>query len=377
MKAHPHSVLVVTLDSCRLDTARAASTPNLDAVAPLIAAQAAASFTLPAHVALFAGVPPGVPGLGIPWLDPKAGKVFKLVNHRIAAGSGDWLLLNGSDIVEGFRLAGWPTFGTGAVDWFDATTAPGRVLSRSFERFWYAGGPNAEAQVSWLLDEIARAEGACFAFLNVAETHVPYVHAGAAWDAAWNPCMPFGERNDAQECRRRQLACLTWLDGVIAPLLDCFEDATTLVCADHGDAWGEERQAPASSPSGSRHASAIVGGHPTSFPRHVVAGALRTMSVPSKQRGQRAERRPGLHEGFEVDHAVGLRVCRRSVAAHPPCRTTGGADRPSLHTPFPGSRIWIRERSADLGQRGAQGAFVRGREGIVGGLGDPAGDGLL
>jgi hypothetical protein len=240
MKVHPHSVLVVTLDSCRLDTAKASPTPNLARVAPLVAAQAAASFTLPAHAALFAGVSPGVPGLGRPWLDPKAGKLLKLVNDRISPGPGDWLLLGGRDVVEGFRLAGWPTLGTGAVDWFDTATPPGRALSASFERFWYAGGPDARAQVAWLIDEIRRAGAPCFAFLNAAETHVPYTHAGAPWDAAWNPCVPFGRTNDAAECQRRQRACLAFVDDALRPLLEAFASATLLVCADHGDAWGED-----------------------------------------------------------------------------------------------------------------------------------------
>jgi arylsulfatase A-like enzyme len=69
---------------------------------------------------------------------------------------------------------------------------------------------------------------------------VPYVHAGAPWDAGWNPCLPFGRTNDAAECRRRQQACLAFLDDGLRPLLDAFEGATVLVCADHGDAWGED-----------------------------------------------------------------------------------------------------------------------------------------
>jgi hypothetical protein len=240
MNVHPHSVLLVTLDSCRLDTAQTTPVPNLARLAPLVAAQAAASFTLPAHAALFAGVSPGVPGLGRPWLDPKAGKLLKLVNDRIAPGPGDWLLLHGRDVVDGFRLAGWPTLGTGAVDWFDVATPPGRALSASFERFWYAGGAGAGAQVAWLLDEIHRAGAPCLAFLNAAETHVPYTHAGAPWDAAWNPCVPFGRSNDAAECRHRQQACLAYVDAALGPLLDAFAGATVLVCADHGDAWGED-----------------------------------------------------------------------------------------------------------------------------------------
>ena len=240
MRVDSASVLIVTLDSCRLDTAERARTPAIDRVGPLVHAQSPASFTLPAHIALFAGVSAGVAGLGRPGVDPKAGKLFKLVNDRIHAAPGDWLRLRGRNIIEGFRQAGYATIGSGAVDWFDDTTAPARILSESFERYWFAGGPNAERQVAWLTTELGRSEAPAFAFLNLAETHVPYVHEGAPWDATWNPCRPFGDANDAAECARRQQACLEFVDAALAPLLEAFSQATVLVCADHGDAWGED-----------------------------------------------------------------------------------------------------------------------------------------
>ena len=80
-----------------------------------------------------------------------------------------------------------------------------------------------------------------FVFINLGETHVPYWHEGADWDRSVNPCRPFGgESNDAAECARRQLACLEWVDDKLGPLLSRFAHANTLVCADHGDAWGED-----------------------------------------------------------------------------------------------------------------------------------------
>lgn len=240
MTVDSDSILTITLDSCRYDTACAAVHPALDRVGPLLAATATASFTLPAHAALFAGVTPGVAGLGRPGVDPKAGKLFKLVNDRIVPGPGDWLRLQGGNIIEGFRTAGFPAVGTGAVDWFDTGTAPGRALTESFERFWFAGGAHVERQVSFLLKEVGRWRGPGFAFLNAAETHVPYTHTGAPWDSRWNPCVPFGRQNNAAECRRRQVACLEFVDTALAPLLEVFGGATVVVCADHGDAWGED-----------------------------------------------------------------------------------------------------------------------------------------
>lgn len=83
-------------------------------------------------------------------------------------------------------------------------------------------------------------EGPSFVFVNVGETHVPYWHPGATWSPRDNPCVPFGERNDAETCRVRQSACLAWVDAALEPLLASFSQATTMVCADHGDCWGED-----------------------------------------------------------------------------------------------------------------------------------------
>ena len=77
--------------------------------------------------------------------------------------------------------------------------------------------------------------------MNIGETHVPYWHEGASWDREYNPCRPFGgDENDAEECARRQLACVQWVDNQLRGILQQFAHANTLVCADHGDAWGED-----------------------------------------------------------------------------------------------------------------------------------------
>jgi arylsulfatase A-like enzyme len=79
-----------------------------------------------------------------------------------------------------------------------------------------------------------------FVFLNLAETHVPYYYEGAPWDPSYNPARAFGTNNDAAEARRRQVACVEWCDQVLEPLLARFANDTVIVCADHGDCWGED-----------------------------------------------------------------------------------------------------------------------------------------
>ncbi len=237
---HAESVLLVTLDSCRFDTAERAPTPTLDSIGPRHRAMSPAHFTLASHAAMWVGTTPGIPGLGQPVLDPKYGRLFRLETTSVRATERDVFALEGATIIEGFRRAGYLTLGTAAVDWFDPATPAGARLSADFERFHFARGASARQQLAWVTEQLDATRPA-FVFVNLGETHVPYWHEGAAWSRDTNPCVPYaGIRNDRSECERRQAACLTHVDGLLAPLVERFLDATILVTADHADAWGED-----------------------------------------------------------------------------------------------------------------------------------------
>ncbi|MES2644739.1 MAG: hypothetical protein V4850_34945 [Myxococcota bacterium] len=240
--AHPESVLLLTLDSCRYDTAAATPTPHLAAIGPLRRAMAPGHFTFASHASMWVGTTPGIAETTQPVLNPKAGRLFRLANARAPAQPGDVFVLEGRTILEGFRRRGHAVIGTGSVAWFDTDTEPGRGLVADFDIFHHVRGPGAlPAQLAWLEAQLDAVEDRpAFVFVNVGETHVPYWHPGATWSPRDNPCVPFGERNDAATCRTRQSACLAWSDAALGSLLAAFGGATILACADHGDCWGED-----------------------------------------------------------------------------------------------------------------------------------------
>lgn len=237
-------VLFITLDSCRYDVFAAAAAPNLKAVGPLIRAFSPSHFTFGAHAAFFMGFTPGDPHRREHFVNSKFGKIFRMTGGGHPGPTAPWVELSGRNIVDGFRRRGYRAIGTGAVGWFDPATETGRALTGDFERFHYTGGgPGLRSQRDFVLREIGDARAArlpVFAFANLGETHVPYWHDGAAWDAAKNPCVPFGTDNDAVESRRRQLSCVEWIDREIEPLLAAFAGGAIVVCSDHGDCWGED-----------------------------------------------------------------------------------------------------------------------------------------
>lgn len=236
----PDRVLFITLDSCRYDTFARASTPNIKAVAPFHKAQAPSYFTYGSHSAMFVGFTPGLSGSAQPLLDPKFGKLFKIVGAGHPGKGTEGYELIGRNIVDGFQRAGYTTIGTAAMGWFDPKTVTGGHLSDSFEHFHYAGAYYLRQQMEWVDARLAEAKGDTFTFVNVGETHVPYWHEGAPWSADDNPCHPFQTVDRSADCRMRQTACLEFVDKLLAPLLHRHLDGTIIVCGDHGDCWGED-----------------------------------------------------------------------------------------------------------------------------------------
>ena len=242
------NVLFITLDSCRYDTFATSHSegtiPHLTNVGPLHRAQAPSYFTYGSHAAFWMGFTPGRAELEEPMLNPKAGKLFRMAFSGHVGSTDSGFQLQGANVIEGFRLKGYRTIGSGAVDWFDPSGCTGAVLGAPFERFHFAGNTwSLNNQLAWIEQELAETpqDQPVFVFLNVGETHVPYWHEGAPWQRRPSPCVAFGgEACNAFESARRQRACLEWVDARLAPLLQRFREGTTLVCADHGDCWGED-----------------------------------------------------------------------------------------------------------------------------------------
>ena len=242
-------ILFITLDSCRFDTFSKACVrgllPNISSIGPLHKALSPSYFTYGSHAAFWMGFTPGVIGCEAPLLNPKVGKLFRMSYSGSAKVKPDQgFLLEGKNIIDGLSRSGYSTLGTGSVEWFNTSSETGSVLSEPFDYFWYSGNTwSLTSQLSWI-DECCSQlpkEKPKFVFLNVGETHVPYWHKGAGWECWPSPCVPFGdEHSSAAESSRRQTACLEWVDHQLAPLLDQFREGTVLICADHGDCWGED-----------------------------------------------------------------------------------------------------------------------------------------
>ena len=238
------SVLFITRDSCRYDSFISASLPVLGQVGEVHQTMAPGNFTYSSHMSMFMGFTPGDAQSRITGVNPKYGKIFRMSHGGIAGKGKEYFLLQGRNIVDGFNRKGYRTIGTGAVGWFNPDTATAGNLISDFRHFYYPGDPcvtwTLPQQLRWLSQQLDDRATPVFAFLNIGETHVPYYFEGAPWSPLENPCVPFGKDNDAAEARRRQILALEWVDTMLEPLLEAFLDATVVICADHGDCWGED-----------------------------------------------------------------------------------------------------------------------------------------
>ena len=218
--------------------------PALASVGPLHKAQSPSYFTYGSHASFWMGFLPGVAELAQPFLNPKFAKLFRMSFAGHVACDSDGFVLDGENVIVGFSRRGYRTIGSGAVDWFDPTTPTGAVLGAPFDCFHFAGNTwNLRQQLSWIDHQLSETPGHLprFVFLNVGETHVPYWHEDAPWPRRPSPCRPCGgDSCDAAESARRQSACLEWVDVQLSSLISPFLDGTVIVCADHGDCWGED-----------------------------------------------------------------------------------------------------------------------------------------
>lgn len=235
------SVLFLVLDSCRYDTFMAAAAPNLKSVGPLVRAMAPGNFTYSSHMAMFMGFTPGDASMQQAGANPKFGKIFRMSQGGIAGKAGEHFLLQGRNIIDGFKRKGYLTVGSGAVGWFNTATETSGHLIGEFDDFHYPGNTwSLSTQLAWLSDRLAETQSPVFCFLNIGETHVPYYFEGADWSVDDNPCIPFSDLNDAEKARYRQIKSIEFVDQEVAGLLKSFAGATIVVCADHGDCWGED-----------------------------------------------------------------------------------------------------------------------------------------
>ncbi|WP_346011936.1 STM4013/SEN3800 family hydrolase [Streptomyces sp. SID3343] len=234
------NILLVTLDSLRYDSARTAweqgRTPNLAALLPTTGWEerhAAGTFTWPAHQAIFAGFFPKPAAPGRP-----AGRLFECRPPQGKEIRPTTYVIDDANLVTGLADLGYRTVCIGGVDYFAHRTPLGSVFPQMFtEAHWRPefGSTHRDstahqiAQALDVLDARATHGRKLFMFLNVSATHVPHHHHLLG--------------SDGHDSVESQVAALADADTHLGKLIDRLPDAggwLVVICADHGDAYGDD-----------------------------------------------------------------------------------------------------------------------------------------
>jgi arylsulfatase A-like enzyme len=241
--------ILLTLDSLRWDVFQEADAPFLKGLGDWKKGFTQATYTFPAHMSFFAGKLPQTTDntdfydtvafrVGAEGRLTRNRQLYRLENPEAPRDGG--IKLTGRNLIEGFKRHGYATIGAGAMSWFNPVLPAGKFLTEGFDYFFFREGPkhashaSARHQIEWALEVIAAVRRPYFLFINFGETHHRFVYEGCPWFD-----QPFAYGN-AAECRRRQRACLEYLDTAIAGLLGQLSDYDLVICSDHGEAFGED-----------------------------------------------------------------------------------------------------------------------------------------
>ncbi|OLT30708.1 hypothetical protein BJF83_24600 [Nocardiopsis sp. CNR-923] len=266
-----HSVVLVTLDSCRYDVAASAHTPNLETLGPLLRAESPGTYTLPAHAALFNGYLPRPVTETLTIGGRSVDAIWRSAAARSSNRQVD-IPFNGPALMAHYEGQGYRVVGAGGVTFFDSAD-PANSLPGLFPEFHYFGRlsrapatPEARvvdrdedlplAHIRMLADLCLEADR-FFLFVNCPSTHIPYT----------TPFSPLTEQTsellrrlyrlhdsqqdtsgddaltpeDIEVLLGMQRRALEWADVRLGDLFSRLgtRHPLVVVCADHGEEFGE------------------------------------------------------------------------------------------------------------------------------------------
>ncbi|MFF0143502.1 STM4013/SEN3800 family hydrolase [Streptomyces sp. NPDC005227] len=227
------NILFVTLDSLRYDVASGAlaggNTPHLAGLLPggqWEHRQTPGMFTLPAHMAFFSGFLPKLPQPEQP------ARLWECRPPAFKKVPSETFVFDAPNLLDGLGAHGYRTACVGGVTYFSAQTPLGSVLPSMFhEAHWRPEfcSPEIEStrhQADQALDIADRYLGRqpLLLFVNVSATHVPHGHY-------------------VGDSTVSQTAALAYADSHLGRLLDGLSGRgrwLVIMCADHGDAYGDD-----------------------------------------------------------------------------------------------------------------------------------------
>jgi membrane-anchored protein YejM (alkaline phosphatase superfamily) len=241
-------IVFIVMDSCRYDTFMSAKTPNIDRLGEAQKRYSYASWTAPSHHAYVMGL--------LPHLSPKdvfASEVYKeeFALWRERTGHNDISFkefLPDLSLPKVLRNIGYRTVAKVSMPVLNKST----LISRDFDDYKLMRHHNDFAT---MVDEMEFPDEPHYYFLNLGETHYPYMLSGENLphisglhgvlkgmdNDMPTPAWHGFEEGQMRMLQDQQIKCVEYLDGHIGRLMAMTPPNTHfIVTADHGELFGEE-----------------------------------------------------------------------------------------------------------------------------------------
>jgi hypothetical protein len=242
-------IVFIVMDSCRYDAFVAAKTPNIDRLGTAERRYSYASWTAPSHHAFAMGL--------MPHASPKdvfASEVYKdeYVQWKARTGNGTIefkAFLPDLSLPKVLRQMGYRTVAKVSMPVLNKNT----LISRDFDDYKLMKSHN---DFAGMIDEMEFPDEPHYYFLNLGETHYPYMLSGdnlphisgvhGALKAMDDTAVATAgkqsfDAGQMEMLRQQQIKCVEYVDGQIGRLMAMTPPNTHfIVTADHGELFGEE-----------------------------------------------------------------------------------------------------------------------------------------
>lgn len=241
-------IVFIVMDSCRYDAFVAAKTPNIDRLGTAARRYSYASWTAPSHHAFVMGL--------MPHASPKdvfASEVYKDEYVQWKARTGSETIdfkafLPDLSLPKVLRKLGYRTVAKVSMPVLNKNT----LISRDFDDYKLMKNHN---DFKGMIDEIEFPDEPHYYFLNLGETHYPYMLSGenlphisglhgalkSMDDAPAGPQKNTFDEGQMEMLRLQQIKCVEYVDGLFGKLVEMAPPNTHfIVTADHGELFGED-----------------------------------------------------------------------------------------------------------------------------------------
>ena len=241
-------IVFIVMDSCRYDSFMAAKTPNIDRLGQAEKRFSYASWTAPSHYAFTMGM--------LPHASPKnvfASEVYK-------EDFGLWVQRTGhTDIAfkeflpdlslpKVLRKIGYRTVAKVSMPVLNKNT----LISRDFDDYKLMKNHN---DFAGMIQEMEFPDEPHYYFLNLGETHYPYMLSGADLPhiSGLHGALKSMDETPAKDVKtsfdpgqmemlqKQQVKCVEYVDGLIGKLMaETPPNTHFIITADHGELFGED-----------------------------------------------------------------------------------------------------------------------------------------